>query len=143
MRIIDAHTHIFPEKIAEKTIEKLSFVSGGLIPQTNGTLNSIKLLMGKDGVDKSVVLSIATNKKQQPAVNDYIKSCESEDIIPFGSVFPHAENALEELERIKEMGLKGIKLHPEYQNFELDDPEMLKLYDYALSKGLIIYVIRV
>ena len=94
--IIDFHTHVFPEKIAEKTIEKLSFVSGGLIPQTNGTLIGLKDLMKTDGVDKSVVLAIATNEKQQTAVNDYIKSCESEDIIPFGSVYPHAENALEE-----------------------------------------------
>ena len=66
--IIDFHTHVFPEKIAERTIEKLSFVSGGLIPQTNGTLKSLKELMNKDGVDKSVTLSIATNEKQQTAV---------------------------------------------------------------------------
>ena len=68
--IIDFHTHVFPEKIAEKTIEKLSFVSGGLIPQTNGTLKGLKDLMKTDGVDKSVVLAIATNEKQQTAVND-------------------------------------------------------------------------
>ena len=50
--VIDFHTHVFPEKIAEKTIEKLSFVSGGLIPQTNGTLGSLKSLMAKDEIDK-------------------------------------------------------------------------------------------
>ena len=126
--IIDFHTHVFPERIAEKTIEKLSFVSGGLIPQTNVTLSGLKQLMKKDGIDKSVVLAIATNEKQQTAVNDYIKSCEGEDIIPFGSVYPHAENALEELERIKAMGLKGIKLHPEYQGFFVDDPKMKPIY---------------
>ena len=136
--IIDFHTHVFPERIAEKTIEKLSFVSGGLIPQTNGTLKGLKDLMKTDGVDKSVVLAIATNEKQQTAVNDYIKSCESEDIIPFGSVYPHAENALEELERIKEMGLKGIKLHPEYQQFFVDDPKMKPLYKKISELGLIV-----
>ena len=136
--IIDFHTHVFPEKIAEKTIEKLSFVSGGLIPQTNGTLSSLKDLMKKDSIDKSVVLAIATNEKQQTAVNDYIKSCEGEDIIPFGSVYPHAENALEELERIKDMGLKGIKLHPEYQQFFVDDEKMKPIYKKASQLGLIV-----
>lgn len=136
--IIDFHTHVFPEKIAERTIEKLSFVSGGLIPQTNGTLKSLKELMNKDGVDKSVTLAIATNEKQQTAVNDYIKFCESEDIIPFGSVYPHGESAFEELERIKEMGLKGIKLHPEYQQFYVDDEKMKPLYKKISQLGLIV-----
>ena len=126
--IIDFHTHAFPEKIAEKAIEKLSFASGGLIPQTNGTVSGLKALMKKDGVDKSVALGIATNEKQQTAVNDFIKSQECEEIIPFGSVYPHAESALEELERIHSMGIKGIKLHPEYQQFFVDDEKMKPIY---------------
>lgn len=136
--IIDFHTHVFPEKIAEKTIEKLSFVSGGLIPQTNGTLESLKALMAKDEIDKSIVLAIATNEKQQTNVNDYIKSCEGDDIIPFGSVYPHAENALEELERIKGMGIKGVKLHPEYQQFFVDDEKMKPIYKKISELGLIV-----
>ena len=63
--IIDFHTHAFPERIAERAIEKLSYTSGGLIPQTDGTVESLKYLMKKDGIDKSVVLAIATNEKQQ------------------------------------------------------------------------------
>lgn len=135
--VIDFHTHAFPEKIAEKAIEKLSFASGGLIPQTDGTLKGLKKLMAKDGIDKSTVLAIATNEKQQTAVNDYIVSCKSEEIIPFGSVFPHSSNALEELQRIKEMGIKGIKLHPEYQQFFVDDEKMKPLYKKISQLGLI------
>lgn len=136
--IIDFHTHAFPPKIAEKAMKNLSFASGGLIPQTNGTLNSLKDLMKKDGVDKSVVLAIATNEAQQTAVNDFIASCKSDDIIPFGSVFPFAKNALEELERIKALGLKGVKLHPEYQQFFVDDEIMKPLYKKISELGLII-----
>ena len=135
--IIDFHTHAFPEKIAEKAMTNLSFASGGLIPQTNGTIASLKDLMKKDGVDKSVALAIATNEKQQTAVNDFIASCECDEIIPFGSVFPFAENALEELERIKALGLKGIKLHPEYQQFFVDDEKMKPLYKKISDLGLI------
>ncbi len=136
--IIDFHTHVFPERIAKATMEKLSFVSGGLIPQTDGTVAGLRELMARDGISKSVTLAIATNEKQQGAVNDYIASVESEDIIPFGSVYPWAENALEELERIKAMGIKGIKLHPEYQQFFVDDEKMKPLYKKASELGFII-----
>ena len=136
--IIDFHTHAFPDKIAQAAMEKLSFASGGLIPQTNGTLAGLKSVMERDCISKSVVLGIATNEKQQQAVNDFVKSCESDSIIPFGSVYPHAENALCELERIKDMGLKGIKLHPEYQQFFVDDEKMKPLYKRASQLGLII-----
>ncbi len=136
--IIDFHTHVFPEKIAKPTIEKLSFVSGGLIPQTDGTINGLKTVMERDGIDKSVTLAIATNAKQQRAVNDYIAALQSDSIIPFGSVYPWAEDALEELERIKAMGLKGIKLHPEYQQFFVDDEKLKPLYKKVSELGLII-----
>ena len=88
MLVIDFHTHCFPEKIAKNTIEKLSFVSGGLIPQTDRTKESLLNLMNKDGVEKSVALSIATNANQQTKVNDFAISLNSEKLIAFGSVFP-------------------------------------------------------
>ena len=136
--IIDFHTHAFPERIAKATMEKLSFVGGGLIPQTDGTVEGLRKLMARDGISKSVTLAIATNEKQQTAVNDYIASVESEDIIPFGSVYPWAKNAFEELERIKSMGIKGIKFHPEYQQFFVDDEKMKPLYKKASDLGFII-----
>ena len=136
--IIDFHTHAFPEKIAKPTIEKLSYTAGGLIPQTDGTIDGLKAVMKRDGIDKSVVLAIATNEKQQKAVNNFIKSQESDNIIPFGSVYPWAEDALDELERIKAMGMKGIKFHPEYQNFYVDDEKMKPLYKKASQLGFII-----
>lgn len=126
--VIDFHTHCFPDKIAKNTIEKLSYISGGLIPQTDGTKDSLFYLMSKDGVDKSVVLSIATNANQQKKVNDFAISLESEKIIPFGSVYPFSEDWEEELERLKDNGIKGIKLHPDYQQFFVDDERLFPIY---------------
>lgn len=136
--VIDFHTHAFPDRIARFVLAKLSYDSGGLIPQTKGTVHGLKDLMRKDGVDKSVLLSIATNEKQQAAVNDFALSCRGDEIIPFGSVYPWAEDALSELERIKEMGLQGIKFHPEYQQFFVDDEKMKPIYKKASELGLII-----
>jgi len=137
--LIDIHTHAFPERIAPRAIDKLAFDSGGLKPQTDGTLNSLKAEMAKDGVDISVVQSIATNPSQQENVNNFACELNKDDsIIAFGSVHPDAPNALEELERIKEMGLKGVKFHPEYQNFYADDVRMKPIYKKISSLSLIV-----
>ncbi|MBE7015678.1 MAG: amidohydrolase, partial [Ruminococcaceae bacterium] len=136
--LIDFHTHAFPETIAPKAIGKLSYDSGGLVPQSKGTVSSLKQEMEKDGVDISVVLSIATNPKQQTNVNNFAKEMNDEkSIFAFGSVHPDADNVYEELERIKDMGLKGVKFHPEYQEFYVDDEKMKPIYRKISSLGLI------
>ncbi|MBR4099844.1 MAG: amidohydrolase family protein [Clostridia bacterium] len=136
--LIDFHTHAFPEKIAERAIEKLSFASGGLTPHTNGTFFDLKQLFKASKIDKAVVLSIATNAAQQKNVNDFAASINNgEDIFAFGSVFPDAPDALYELERIKALGLKGVKLHPDYQGFSVDDQKMKPIYKKIGELGLI------
>ena len=135
--LIDFHCHCFPEKIAETALGRLSFVSGGMIPNTDGTINGLKDLMAAQGVDKAVVLNIATNAKQQKNVNDFAARINGENIISFGSVFPDSEDWSEELDRIKELGLKGVKLHPDYQGFSVDDEKMVPIYKKISELGLI------
>ena len=136
--LIDFHTHCFPDKIAEKAIAKLAYASGGLHPYTDGTLGGLRLSMAKGGVDLSVVLSIATNAHQQTSVNDFAATVNNgEDIVAFGSVYPDSADALDELERIKALGLKGVKLHPDYQGFVVDDPKMKPIYRKISALGLI------
>lgn len=136
--LIDFHTHAFPDKIAERAMATLSYASGGLIPQSKGTVDSLKEEMKKDGVDISVVLGIATNPGQQTNVNNFAAEMNKDNsIIAFGSVHPDAPDALCELERIKDMGLKGVKLHPEYQSFFVDDEKMKPIYKKISELGLI------
>ena len=136
--LIDFHTHAFPKKIAGKAIEKLSFVSGGLEPYTDGTLDGLKKSMKNGGVDISVVMNIATNATQQKNVNDFAASINNgKDIFAFGSVFPDSEDALCELERIKDLGLVGVKLHPDYQGFFVDDEKMKPIYKKISQLGLV------
>ncbi len=136
--LIDFHTHAFPEKIADKAINNLSFVSGGLEYHTDGTAEGLKKRMRESGVDYAVMLSIATNAHQQRSVNDFAAAQNGKDgIIAFGSVFPDSEDALDELERIKELGLCGIKLHPDYQRFSVDDEKMKPIYKKVSELGLI------
>ncbi len=136
--LIDFHTHAFPDKIAARAIDKLSHASGGMQPYTDGTKDGLRALMKKDGVDISVILHIATNAHQQKSVNDFAAAVQNKtDIFSFGSVFPDSEDALEELERIKSLGLLGVKLHPDYQGFTVDDPKMKPLYQKISALGLI------
>ncbi len=136
--LIDFHTHAFPEKIAPRAMGKLSYDAGGLVPQTEGTADSLKAEMARDGVDLSVVLSIATNPAQQSKVNDFAMELNKDPAFcAFGSVHPDAPDALDELERIHAAGLKGVKFHPEYQGFYADDEKMKPIYRKISQLGLI------
>ena len=136
--LIDFHTHCFPDKIAPKAVEKLSYISGGLEYYTDATIGGLKESMKRENISASVVLNIATNEHQQESVNDFAASINNDtDIFAFGSVFPMAKNVFYELERIKALGLKGIKFHPEYQGFFVDDEIMKPIYKKISQLGLI------
>lgn len=135
---IDFHTHCFPDALAVKAVSRLSHVSGGLVPHTDGTVAGLRRSMVEEGVNASVVLHIATNPTQQKKVNDFAASIHNGvDIFSFGSVHPDAPDALDELERIKALGLPGVKLHPDYQGFAVDDPKMKPIYRKISDLGLI------
>lgn len=137
--VIDFHTHCFPGKIAARAVEKLADAAGGLIPGTDGTIEGLQASMRQGGVDLSVVLNIATNAKQQKNVNDFAAEIHNgRDIVAFGSVYPESLEALEELERIKALGLPGVKLHPDYQGFFVDDPKWKPLYRKISELGLMV-----
>ncbi len=136
--LIDFHTHCFPDPLAPKAIPRLSYAAGGLFPNTDGTLGGLRASMKKNGVDISVVMNIATNAEQMKKVNDFAASINNgHDIFAFGSVFPFSPDAFDELERISSLGLRGIKLHPEYQGFSADDERLFPLYRKISSLGLI------
>ncbi len=139
--IIDFHTHAFPEKIVARAIEGLAKDSGNVIPFADGTAGGLIGQLDEAFVDKSVVLHIATNEKQTANVNNFALELNGyEDrLISFGSVYPKGdvELAVSELYRLHENGIKGIKLHPEYQDFFVDDPAVSKVYDTVKKLGLI------
>ena len=136
--IIDAHVHIFPEKIAEKAVGKLADISG-ITPCTNGTVGSTREIMQKRGIDKAVLLNIATKPSQQASITASAAELNKRDeFIPLGSVHFQAEDWKQELIRIKEAGLVGVKLHPDYQGFMINDPKMWDIYATCADLGLFI-----
>lgn len=136
--LIDFHIHAFPDALAEKAIPTLSKCSGGVKPYYDGKISSLKDALQKSGADMGVVLNIATNPHQQRKVNDFAISLLGEEtLIPFGSVHPDSPDALEELERLKAAGIKGVKLHPDYQHFFVDEQKMFPIYEKIAELGLI------
>jgi Predicted metal-dependent hydrolase of the TIM-barrel fold len=136
--VIDFHAHIFPDKIAARTIEKLEEV-GGSKAFTDGTLAGLKRSMKENNIDISVVLPVATKPSQFDTVNSFAAEITGKDgILSFGGIHPDTEDYQEKLDVIKKMGLLGIKLHPDYQETYVDDPKMVQIIRYATEIGLIV-----
>ncbi len=139
--VIDIHTHIFPDKIAAEVIENLSKKSRAKY-FSDGTLNGLLDSMKKFGVDKSVVLPVATKTSQVEKINSYAAAMNekfvAQGIIYFGCIHPDFENFRAELSRVKNLGLKGIKIHPIYQGVNLDDKKFLRILYRAAELDLIV-----
>lgn len=142
--LIDFHTHIFPEKIAERAIASLeenlllhSKDKSRAHAYTRGTLNELKNAMQESGVNVSVVMPIATTLTQSESINRFAAEINGHDeVYSFGSVHPLEDNLEEKLENIKAMGLRGIKLHPEYQGFYINSTEGINVLKIAEKLGL-------
>lgn len=119
--IIDSHTHCFPDFLAPRAIAKLSGGSGEK-PRTDGTLCGLIASMEQFGIDKSFVLNIATNAGQQDNVNKFAKEINNREnrIFAFGSIHPDYPDIKAAARDIKESGLYGVKLHPDFMGYEID-----------------------
>ena len=136
---IDFHTHIFPDALSEKALKSLrEGCEDAYIPVHDATKAGLLAYMKDSGVGASVILPVITRQSQFKSANDFAAGAACEKIIAFGGLFPHTDDYKRDADYICSLGLKGVKFHAEYQDFVLDDPRMLKIYDYCLSKGLII-----
>lgn len=139
--VIDIHTHIFPDKIAAEVIEKLSRISRAKY-FSDGTLNGLLNSMEKSGVDISVVLPVATAPRQVVKINDFAaqinEKFSAQGIIYFAAMHPDFEDFRAELSRVKNLGLKGIKIHPIYQGANLDGKKFLQILYRAAELDLIV-----
>ena len=134
--IIDYQTQTFPNRIATAAIDKLQHASHSRA-FTDGTMEGLKSSMNRTGIDHSVVLPVATNPLKVSSMNDI--SCQLtglNGLTYFGCIHPDMEGADAELTRIAGTGLKGIKIHPVYQDVDIDDPRFLRILDKAGQLGL-------
>ena len=140
MKYIDVHCHVFPENIAQKAVAFLQDYYG-FSWQGTGLVDDIKAGCREADISRSVIFSSATKPAQVPHINDYISSLVREDpelFIGLGTIHPGYPDHMAELERIKHLGLRGIKIHPDFQMLDIDAPEMMPIYARARELGLIL-----
>ncbi|MFW5999791.1 MAG: amidohydrolase family protein [Halanaerobiaceae bacterium] len=136
-KIIDFHVHCFPDDLAGKTISLLEEKANEKA-RLDGTVANIKRSMKKAGIDWSVVQNIATKPSQTETINDWAASIQGEGIISFGTIHPEFSEPEAEIERIRDSGLPGIKFHPDYQEFYVDEEKFFPIYEKIIEKDLII-----
>lgn len=137
MPIIDFHTHAFPDEIAEKAMAKLQeecIVKACL----NGTLGALLKSMDQNNITKAVLCNIATKPEQFNPILKWSKKVRSDRIIPLPSIHPFDKEIKEHLRIIKEEGFIGIKMHPFYQNFSIDDENAFYIYESLIENDLLI-----
>ena len=137
--IIDFHAHIYPGKIAEKA----SKVIGEFYDMPmcyNGSVQRLLESGSQIDVTKYIVHSTATKPEQVESINNFIieETRLHSEFIGFGTIHPDYQNFESELERIKKAGLKGIKLHADFQKFQMDDEKMDKIYDAVQNQRLVV-----
>ena len=139
--VIDFHTHIFPDRIANRTLEVLS-AAGGIPAHTDGTASGLAASMAEAGIGLCVNLPVMTSPLQVHKVNEslYRNRGLHQDlgILSFAGIHPDLDTYADELRLRKEQGFIGIKLHPAYQRCDLDDPRFLHIIDCACNLGLVI-----
>lgn len=137
--IIDFHAHMFPDKIAKGTLDFLEGICK-VKPYTDGTYAGLSRSTQEAGIDISISLPAVTKTSQAESVNRFAAQYQEQPVISFGGIHPACENYKEILRQVKEMGIKGIKLHPDYQDMYFDDIRYKRLIACASELNLIVCV---
>ncbi len=129
--IIDFHAHVFPDKIAERASRGIETFYD-LKVRNDGTLGRLIQMEDEAGVDMAVVHSAATTAHQVVSINDFIYECTQkypDRIIGFMTIHPDFDDIEGEVRRCMDLGLKGLKIHPDFQHFHIDDKKAYKIYE--------------
>ena len=138
---IDFHTHAFPDELAERAIQVLleeGKKKSDVTAHLDGRVSSLLASMDSSGIEKSIICSIATKPSQFERILAWSRAIRSDRLIPFPSLHPDDPNAQEKVSLIKREGFKGIKFHPYYQNFGIDEERLFPIYERISAEGLIV-----
>ncbi len=136
--IIDCHCHIYPEKIAEKAVGAIgSFYD--IAMSGDGKCNTLINEGEKSGVKHQVIFSVATTPHQVGSINSFIASEVEKSKGRFsglGTLHQDSEDIIGDLKHIEELGLKGVKMHPDFQKVPIDSEKLFPVYEYLSEKNL-------
>lgn len=127
-RVVDVHAHAFDEKIAIKATENLHTYYG-IEPAADGRLIHLIESAKENNIDKLVLCATATKPKQVEMINDYVSGLIGEHVIGLGTLHPDYDNISGEIDRIIDLGLSGLKFHPIFQGFKIDEDKAMKMFE--------------
>ncbi|MBQ8309538.1 MAG: amidohydrolase [Clostridia bacterium] len=136
--VIDAHCHIYPEKIAERAVAGTDAFYD-THATCHGVASELLEIGNRAGIDHFVIQSVATSPKQVASINAFIAASVAtapERFTGLGAAHPECADQEEVVSQIKELGLHGIKIHPDIQGFAIDDRRMFRLYELCEAEGL-------
>ena len=137
MKIADIHAHIFPEKLAEKASHSIGSFYGVSIEREA----DMPRLCAEDklaGITRCVVSNSATNASQVQNANTFLAEAVRghDGYLAFGTIYPGMDGFEEELDRMLELGLRGIKIHPDFQKLAIDDERGIETYKAIARRDL-------
>ncbi len=131
MTVIDCHCHIYPEKIAKRAVESVGNFYNVAMSNMEGTSEALLSVCKDTPITHHIVHSVALKPQNVETINSYIaEQCEEHpEFIGFATLHQDYPNPEEEIERAISLGLKGVKLHPDTQAVNMDDPRLMRIYE--------------
>ena len=131
MKIIDIHTHVYPDDIAQKATDSVQEFYQIGDRTMDGTVSMLLDRGGQAGISQYVILPVAIRSDRVQGINNFIhQTAAAHDcFVAFGTVHAAMEGLTDEVKRVLDMGLKGIKMHPDSQRFAIDDPRLFPMYE--------------
>jgi hypothetical protein len=123
--IIDAHFHVWPDAIARRALARSA---GDIERRGDGTQAGAVAALEAAGIDRAVAFGVANRPEHIEAANAFVSSLDPRRFIPFGTIHPGAP-VEENLASLRRHGLRGVKVHPLFQGFGLDDPRLRELLE--------------
>ncbi len=141
-RILDAHCHIYPERVAAKAVDMTKGFYETPAAGT-GTVSNLLLMGETAGTDAYIVQSVASTPHHVASINHFIAAAVEADraegqarLTGLGTIHPDTEDKRAAIEEIVSLGLNGVKLHPDMQKFAIDDPRAYEIYGLCIEHGL-------
>lgn len=135
--MIDFHAHVFPDKVAPYVISELK-TKGGFDVCSDGTVAGLTRYMAGTGLTHAVAMGVAVRPDLVTKTNDWLMSIKDDAIIPFGSVHPDYAQPHQEIDRLRQNGIKGLKFHSPFQQFRPDEERMMPIYE-AMGEDMVAF----
>lgn len=132
MQVFDIHAHIYPDNIAERAVRNISQSYDDFPVQNDGTLKTLMAELDRAGTTRAAIHSVATTPRQVGSINRFVLESAAAHpgrLIPFATLHPDTPDLEDTVDEIVKAGFRGVKLHPEFQGFKVDDKRALRLFD--------------